>query len=285
MIKSNKDKLVMQSVIGRIHSPMMGSNPYRLSNTGESMVLPATGGITYNYAIGDSCMDLVGDHVEPGVSLKNPDTLENNALNLLSCIGNEARVVSGEATGAKGYVTGTHGGIEHVMVYFEDDILDLLSIEDRIQIKAYGQGLKLEDVNVKVMNLDPNLMEKLNLKIINDTLEVPVVTEIPAKLLGSGVGSTAYKGDYDIMTGDKTANEKYGINNLRFGDLVLLKDADNEQGRQYLKGAVTIGVIVHSNCIKSGHGPGVTTIFTSREGKIIPRLDKEANIAKYLGVK
>ncbi len=52
-----------------------------------------------------------------------------------------------------------------------------------------------------------------------------------------------------------------GINKLRFGDLVLLKDCDNTNGRQYLEGSISIGVIVHSDCIKSGHGPGVTVIM------------------------
>ena len=30
----------------------------------------------------------------------------------------------------------------------------------------------------------------------------------------------------------------------------------------YLKGAVSIGVVVHSDCVKMGHGPGITTIVT-----------------------
>jgi len=77
-------------------------------------------------------------------------------------------------------------------------------------------------------------------------LEVPVVTEIPAYLMGSGIGSaTAFSGDYDIMTGDLEANKQFGIDELRFGDLVLLRDCDNTYGRQYLKGSVSIGVIVH----------------------------------------
>ena len=135
-------------------------------------------------------------------------------------------------------------------------------------------------------NIDPRLFEKLNIKENSKgILEVPVVTEIPAYLMGSGVGgATAFSGDYDIMTGDKNANEKFGINKLRFGDLVLLKDCDNTNGRQYLEGSISIGVIVHSDCIKSGHGPGVTVIMSCKTSKIKGVIDEKANIGNYLGI-
>jgi hypothetical protein len=52
----------------------------------------------------------------------------------------------------------------------------------------------------------------------------------------------------------------------------------------YRKGAITIGVVVHSDCVLSGHGPGVTTIMTSSKGAIVPELDGTANIGKLLGI-
>ena len=287
MVKTNKKRLVMQSVQGKIHSPI-SSNPFRITREGIAEILPATGGITYNFKIGDSCMELVGDHIEPGVSIRNENVNENNALMLLSCIGNEARVVSGEAKGAKGYVTGMHGGIEHVLIYFSEDDMEKMAIGDSILVKAYGQGLKIEGYDeVKCMNIDPNLFDKLRIKENEDgILEVPVVTEVPAYLMGSGVGSsTAFSGDYDIMTGDVEANKEFGLDKLRFGDLVLLRDHDNTNGRQYLKGAVSIGVVVHSDCIKSGHGPGITVIMSSKTTKIKGIKSQDANIAHYLNVK
>lgn len=288
MLKTNKDKLVIQSVQGKIHSPIMGPSPYRISHDGKPMILHGTGGITYNFQIGDSCMDLVGDHVEPGVSIRNEEVAENRALMVLSCIGNEARVVTGDAKGAKGYVTGTHGGIEHVMVYFPQEDLEKMAINDTILIKANGQGLQIEGYeDLVLMNLDPDLFEKIGIKENADgQLEIPVVTEIPAHLMGSGIGSaTSFTGDYDITTGDPEAVKKYGIDKLRFGDLVLLRDCDNTYGRQFLEGAVTVGVIVHSNCILAGHGPGVTGLFSCKTNKIKGIIDGDANIANYLGVK
>lgn len=287
MIKTNKKNLVMQSVGGKVHSPIV-SSPYRISREGEPMILPATGGICYNVKVGDSCMKWVGDHIEPGVSVRNENVAENTAMMLLACIGNTAKIVSGDAKGATGFVTGGHGGIEHTLVYFDDETLEKLSLDDKILIKAYGQGLKIENFeDITCMNIDPELLEKFDIRISDEgCLEVPVVTEIPAYLMGSGVGSsTAFSGDYDIMTGDKEANEKYGIDKLRFGDLVLLRDCNNCFGRDYLKGSVTIGVVVHSDCIKAGHGPGVTTILSCPTSKIKGRIEKNANIAYYLGIK
>lgn len=287
MLKTNKEKLVKVSVQGNVHSPLIGNNPYRVNRDGIGEILPSTGGITYNFKVGDSCMDLVGDHIEPGVSVRNEKEFESNALMVLSCIGNEAKVVSGDAKGAKGYVTGMHGGIEHVLVYFDEETLEKMAIGDSILIKAYGQGLKIEGIDdVKCMNIDPDLFEKLGIKLNSDgILEVPVVTEVPAYLMGSGVGSsTAFTGDYDIMTGDKVAIKEFGIDKLRFGDLVLLRDCDNTNGREYLKGSVSIGVIVHSDCIKSGHGPGVTVIMSSKTNKIKGIKTENANIANYLGI-
>ncbi len=286
-MKTNKDRLVMQSVQGKIHSPL-ASYPYRIDREGHANILPATGGITYNIKVGDKCMNWVGDHVEPGVSIKNADKGENSALMLLSCIGNEAKVITGDAKGAKGYVTGMHGGIDHVLIYFKNKDLEKMAINDTILVKSYGQGLKINGHDdVVCMNIDPILFEKLGITENKDgALEVPVVTEIPAYLMGSGIGSaTAFSGDYDIMTGDLKANEEFGINELRFGDLVLLKDCDNTYGRQYLEGSVSIGIVVHSDCIKSGHGPGVTVIMSSKSSKIKGVINKDANIANYLNLK
>ena len=284
-MKTNKEKLVMQSVVGKIHSPIMRS-PFRVDPNGNARILPATGGITYNFKIGDSCMGMVGDHVEPGVSIRNEIVEENNAMMYFACIGNEAKVITGDAKGAKGFVTGMHGGIEHTIIYFNEEDLEKMAIDDKIQIKAWGQGLEIEGFeNIKCMNLDPELFEKIGIVEKNGKLELPVVTEIPAELMGSGLGSTSsFSGDYDITTGDVEAVKKYNIDKLKFGDIVLLKDCDNTVGRRYLKGSVTIGVIVHSDSTLAGHGPGVTTILSTKEENIISRIDKDANISNYLGL-
>ena len=115
MLRTNRDQVVKISVQGEISAPIY-SNPGKLDSEGRIFVLPGTGGITYNVKIGDPACGFECDHVEPGVSTKNYDEMKNNAYNYLSCIGNEATIITGDGKGAKGFVTGTHGGIEHVIM-------------------------------------------------------------------------------------------------------------------------------------------------------------------------
>ncbi len=285
MIRANVDKLVKVSVIGEISSPT--TSPYRISADGRPMVLPGTGGITYNIRVGDLATGWEADHVEPAVSVKNKDAGKNAGLNTLACIGNEATVASGDAKDEKGIVTAKHGGIEHVLVDFQTSAMEKMLIGDKIQVKAIGVGLKLLDFpEVKVMNMSPDFLEKLDLKTQGELLVVPVTHKVPARIMGSGLGSnTSDRGDYDIQLFDKDTVAEYGLEDLRFGDLVAIMDADNSYGAIYKKGAVTIGIIAHSDCVTAGHGPGVTRLFTSSTGKILPEMDPDANIAKIMGLR
>lgn len=232
-------------------------------------------------------MGIAGDHIEPGVSLKNPVEKENNALQAFACIGNKAKIISGDAKGKEGYVTGKHGGIDHVMVYFDEETLELMTTDDKVLIKACGQGLKLDDhKDIQLMNIDPELFDKLGVEEQEQHVKIPVVTCVPAYLMGSGLGSaTTMLGDYDIMTQDAEANAQFGVHKLRFGDLVMIQDHDNHNGPHYRKGAVSVGIVVHADSFTSGHGPGLAVIMSSRSGTIEPIIDSHANIAEYLDIK
>ena len=290
MIKTNKDKLVKISVMGEVVSPVVGDAVYKVSADGEPMILPGVGGITYNVRVGDPACGWMADHVEPGVSLENrvADSRyphgQSRALNVLSCIGNEATVVRGDAKGAKGTIVGKHGGIEHVMVDFTPEVMEKLVIEDKVQVKAYGVGMKLLNVpEVKVYNLSPEFLDAIDPSMSGKQLEVPVTHEVPAAIMGSGLGrDQTSSGDYDITMFDAPTVEEYGLSDLRLGDLVAIKDADSSYGRIYRRGAVTVGIVTHSNCVIAGHGPGVTTLFTSTKGLIKPRIDGCANIARLM---
>lgn len=290
MLRTNVDKLVKISVVGEVASPIFGRALYRISADGTPMVLPGVGGITYNVRVGDFACGWEADHVEPGVSIENKENDPrfgqgaNTALNVLSCIGNEALVVTGDAKGARGVVTGKHGGIEHVLVDFQPEILEKLMLGDKVLVKAFGVGLKLLDYpDIKLMNLDPRLLEALDPKPNGDRLEISVTHRVPAAIMGSGLGADqTYSGDYDIQLFDENVRKQYGLDDLRLGDLVAIIDADHSYGRVYKQGAISIGIVVHSNSVTSGHGPGVTTLFTSTNGKIIPKIDAKANIASML---
>ncbi len=289
MLKTNVEKLIKISVMGEIASPTI-RNVYNVSATGTPVVLPGVGGITYNLRVGDPACGWQADHVEPGVSVDNKENdsrtgvAANTAFNVLSCVGNEAVVASGNGKGDKGVVTGKHGGIEHVLVDFKPATLEKLQIGDRILVKAYGVGLKLLDFpDIKLTNMDPRLLEALDPKPKGDKLEVPVTHVVPAAIMGSGLGANQVNsGDYDIQLFDENVVAKFGLEDLRLGDLVAIIDADNSFGRIYRQGAITVGVVVHTNCVTAGHGPGVTTLMTCASDKIIPQLNPKANVASIL---
>lgn len=284
IMKINEDKLIAMSVIGEVQSPYMNS-PYVITASGELKVFPGVGGITYNIRIGDKVCGWQADHVEPGVTIRNTTKESyNGALNVLSCIGNTATIISGDAKGKKGFVTGKHGGCEHILIDFEPEIKEQLAIGDKIQIKSFGTGLELtEHKDIKAFNIDPSIFKKMNIQENGDLITVPVTHLVPAKVMGSGIGKdNVYRGDYDIQLFDENVKKEYNLDSLRFGDFVAITDADHSFGRIYKENAISIGVVVHSDCVIAGHGPGVTTVLTSKTGKIKPIIDEKANLFNYL---
>jgi hypothetical protein len=290
MLRTNTDKLVKISVVGEVASPFVSRSIYNISAMGTPSILPGVGGITYNLRVGDAACGWEADHVEPCVSAENKENdprrgqMANTAFNVLSCVGNEATVVTGDAKGSIGVVTGKHGGIEHVLIDFQPEVLEKLMLGDKILVKAYGLGLKFIDfADVKVMNMDPRFLEALNPEPNGEKLEVPVAHVIPAAIMGSGLGANqTISGDYDIQLFDENVREQYGLDDLKLGDLVAIIDADHSFGRIYRQGAISVGIVVHTNCVTAGHGPGVTSLMTSPSGKIIPKIDAKANIAYLL---
>lgn len=282
MLKTNCNDLPILLVQGQVrHSK--GSAAYRHTIDGEPFTLPGTGGITLNARIGDRCVGWAADHLEPGVTARNENDEYNAALQGLSCIGNTAIVASGDAKGARGFVTGKHGGCEHLLCWFDQEAMEKMSIGDKIDVRSQGQGMKLLDYpDILLRNMSPELLEKMNITEADGKLRVGVAKIVPGCIMGSGLGaSTSYYGDYDITLHDKKLTAEYGLEQLRFGDIVAILDADTRYGRNFITGAVTIGVVVHSDCILSGHGPGVTTLMTCKTPLIEAVIDGGANLADY----
>jgi hypothetical protein len=290
MIRTNAGRLVEMAVQGKI-APPLRFGAFEIDADGRAHALPSVGGITYNVRVGDAAFGWRGDHIEPGVSMlldeKNRSSKESQAFQFLACVGNAAVVVSGAAKGSRGTVVGHHGGVEHVIADFDARTLSRLTYDDKILIRTRGQGLVLTDApEVKCYNLDPRVLAPWKVRILaGGRVEVPVALEVPAAIMGSGIGHPdPGTGDYDITTQDRKVVKRLGLERLRFGDFVAIRDADNTYGRHYYEGAVTIAVVVHADSFLSGHGPGVSTLLSARDGRIRPVVRRGANVAEILRI-
>jgi len=284
MLTFNRAALVHMHVQGEVAPAIIPSSIYNVTADGRAVILPSIGGICLNVRVGDGAFDFAGDHIEPAVSARNTDEKINLGFCVLACVGNRATILSGRAKGETGVVTGKHGGIEHVMIDFPEKVMEKMATGDKIGVRAVGVGLELEDAaDVRVFNCDPDFLEKMDAKWRNGALHVPVAKIVPAAIMGSGLGrSTVARGDYDIQAFDADTVAEFGLRELRFGDIVAIENADNTFGRIYRRGAMTIGIVAHGASHIAGHGPGVTTLLTSRSGAIVPHIDRAANIAQIL---
>ena len=110
-IRTNEDRLVRIAVQGRVANAAQFAE-FEVAHDGRPFALPSTGGIVYNVRTGDNAFAWEGDHIEPGVSAildeERRSSRANMGFNFLACVGNSARVITGEAKAGRGVVTGHH---------------------------------------------------------------------------------------------------------------------------------------------------------------------------------
>ena len=286
----NREQLIGISVQGSIVSPeypALPASPYIIGADGTPQLLPSQGGIVYNVKVGDSAYGWLADLVQPGVSIRAAEEGANQALNVLSCLGNEAIVVTGQATGARGVVIGKSGRFaEHVIVHFPPETLEQLAIEDKILVRAYGRSLALADYpDVQLKSISPELLDALEVETDGPgAITVPVAAEVPAFLIGAGSGLMNESGCIQIQTDHEQALAAHGLEDLRLGDVVAVRDYDSRWGNGYLKDAVCVGVVVHGNSPRAGYGPGLTVIMATTANRIRPVVQSGRNLAHLLGL-
>jgi Domain of unknown function (DUF4438) len=288
--ETNVDKLVSLSVMGQIASPSfpgLPAEPYRLASDGTPFLLPTYGSIVYNVSVGDSAYGWLADCIHPSVSINLADDNGNRGLRVLSCLGNTAVVMSGDAKGTKGVVTGKSGRFsEHVIVHFAKQTREKMAIGDKIVVRSKGVGLQLADhLDIYLKGCSPELLESLNPETTSEgKLEVPVVASVPAHLLGAGAGLDSEGGSVHIQTTDKKALNEAGLSTLRLGDVVALENYDSRYQHGYLRGAIGIGVIGQGDSPRAGYGPGITVMMTSSTSRIVPKITAGINLKSLLGL-
>jgi hypothetical protein len=288
MLKTNQADLVAVSVAGAIAHPGFAglpAEPYRLAANGTPFLLPTYGGIVYNVSVGDSAFGWAADCIHPGVSIRQADDLKNRGLNVFACIGNRAKVMTGQAQGTVGVVTGKSGRFsEQVIVHIPKSARERMAVGDQIIIRSEGIGMALTDhPEIVLKGIAPNLLAALSLRQAG-ALEVGVVARIPAHLAGAGLGLTSEGGSLHMQSTDRAELARLGLDGLRLGDLVALEDTDSRYNHGYLRGAMSIGVVCATDGPRAGYGPGIAVLMTNPAGQLGAFIDASANIADLLGL-
>jgi Domain of unknown function (DUF4438) len=282
-VASNAARLARQVLAGEVWPPLADRHAYRVGPDGQPFLLPGMGGVTLDVHCGDPATGYASDHLEPGASIRHRDPGANMALQFLTCVGNQVRVVSGPAAGAAGHVIGQHA---YVLADFADAATAELAAGDAVTVLAVGQGLVLpEHPQVVVKNCDPGLLAAMPGGTRPDgRLEVHVAARVPAEAIGAGAGMTSEYANTDLMGAYAGLGPdlSLGLESLRIGDLVALADADHRYGRGYRPDYLTIGVISTGQCMMFGHGPGPSTLLSGPASAFCLVDDVDANLARWL---
>jgi len=205
----------------------------------------------------------------------------HQALQFLACIGNDVRVLTGPAAGARGRVTGKHA---FVLVDFPRDALEVLAPGDRLLVRAVGQGLRLLDFpDVAARSCSPALLTGMNATAVDGKLRVEIAAEIPAYLMGAGLGMSSEWANCDVMFTRREVIQRLGFERARLGDVVAMHDQDHRYGRGYRAGMLAIGVVAHGGYGGiPGHGMGVATIFSGPGERFELVRSDDANLRNHL---
>ena len=100
--------------------------------------------------------------------------------------------------------------------------------------------------------------------------------------MGSGAELNSEYVDQDLMSGDRELMAELGIDQMRLGDVIAIRHADHHWGRSYREGAISICLCIHGDSGMTGHGPGILTLMTARNGEIDFTVEPAANLATLL---
>jgi hypothetical protein len=280
MVRCNQAALLRVGAEAVISHPGQRGS-YAVSFDDTPLIRPGMSGVTVNLRVGSPAFGWECDHGEPGVSAEGRDVSSHLALQVMACLGNPVLVTSGEAAGARGVVTGKHA---FLLIDFGPEDLARLSPGDRLLVDTCGQGLVLEDhPAVTARNLGPELLLALPLiELADGCIEAAVVADLPAEVMGAGIGMSSEWANCDVMLHAPELVERLGLCDLRLGDLVSMQDQDHRFGRSYRPGWTSVGVVVHALGPTPGHGVGVVTLLTAPAEHLRARPAPHSNLADLL---
>jgi hypothetical protein len=254
--------IVATNLTGVVEAPAMPDfSPYLIDSDGHPYVPIGSCGVVLGVRLGDGVWDHDADHAAPGVTLAHRDQGARHALTAFACFGNRASVRTGGAAGADGFVLGKRGEEGRVIVVFPPDVLARLAPGDTIVVRGRGQGAEVPSApGVTLMNADPDALSLLPIEVRDGGVRAGVRGVVPSAVVGNGIGRPAQMWDLDLQLSPETAG-RYGLDQMKLGDLVAVDDLDVRHNAGYRRGWRTVGLIVHGGSPQPGHGPGLMPIL------------------------
>ncbi len=285
---TNGGRLIGTTLTGRVAPVRLLGDPYLVDRDGTPFVGVGIGGIAPAVRVGMPALGWAGEQVEPAVSIVHPDPAANADLSLQACVGNRVEIQGGAVDGAIGVVTGKHEEFQaftHVLCDFPPEVSERLGPEDRVVVRAVGVGLAVRDApSVACHRLSPRLWAAWAPRVTGGRLQVGVVAVCPPHLVGMGAGRLAATTSLEIQTSSPSALTAAGLDHLRLGDLVAVRDWDGRFAIGYRPGALTVGVIATGASRRAGRGLAVTVLVSALDGRLEVQVHPGANLAALLAV-
>jgi hypothetical protein len=278
VIAHNGGRLVTSRLLGFVTAP--GANEV-VDHAGLHLLRPGQGGVVIGVGPGDLADAWASDHLEPGASVAHPEPAANHALQAFSCLGNQARVMSGPATGARGIVVGKHGA---VLVAFRPADLARMGPGDAVLIEGLGVGLAIDDEPTVVLHsCSPELLEALVVgRTADGRLHIPVAATLPAEAAAAGTGMDVARFNIDLEVSWPPVASIAA--KLRFGDVIAVLDHDHRHGRQVCEGCLVVGVIAHGHSVGGGHGLGMVSLLSGPADRIALEPRPDTSLAALMGL-
>ena len=288
-LATNRPDLIAVSVAGAVAHPSLPAlpaEPYRLAADGTAFLLPTWGGLVYNVSVGDRAFGWAADCIHPGASIRQADDMKNRGLLTYACVGNRATVMTGQAAGRRGVVTGKSGRFsEQLIVHLPKAARATMAVGDQIVVRAEGVGMTLTaHPTIVLRSLSPDLLAVLPVREEAGRVLAGVTARIPAHLVGAGLGLTSEGGSVHLQSTDRALLAELALDQLRLGDIVALDDTDSRFNHGYLRGARAIGVVCSTDGPRAGYGPGITVLMTAPAGELGSFDAPGANLAQLLAL-
>ena len=288
-LATNEIDLVSVSVSGLVAHPGfpgLPAEPYRLSADGTPFLLPTYGGIVYNVSVGDRAFGWAADCIHPGVSIGQVEDNWNRGLNVFACVGNTARVMSGEAAGTVGVVTGKSGRFSvQVIVHIPQEARSRMTVGDQVLVRDEGVGLSLTDhPDVSLKGISGGLLAALPAEESNGQVAFGVTAQIPAHLVGAGLGLTSEGGSLHMQSTDRKLLQELSLDRLHLVELVALEDTDSRYNHGYLRGARASGVVASTDGPRAGYGPGIAILMTAPAEQLGSFESTDTNLVQLLDI-